>query len=115
MPLYEYRCDACGDIIEIMQKFTDSAPTTCEKCGKGPMEKLMSKTSFALKGTGWYVTDFKGGSTPDKGASGSQTEGSAKSDSKPEAPAETKSAASPGPAPAATGSGSGSGSGGSGT
>ena len=69
MPIYEYRCEACGNEIEVMQKISDPAPTTCTACGKGPMGKQLSKSSFALKGTGWYVTDFKGGS-PKKETSG---------------------------------------------
>jgi putative FmdB family regulatory protein len=59
MPIYEYLCEACQTQIEIMQKFTDPAPTKCETCGKGPMVKQLSLSSFALKGTGWYVTDYK--------------------------------------------------------
>lgn len=59
MPIYEYLCEACNDQIEVMQKFTDPAPETCASCGKGPMAKQMSLSSFALKGTGWYETDFK--------------------------------------------------------
>lgn len=71
MPIYEYRCEKCGVTIEIMQKISDPAPATCEKCGAGPMEKQLSRSSFALKGTGWYVTDFKGGSAPkESGGSG---------------------------------------------
>ena len=63
MPIYEYRCEACEKTVEVMQKSTDPVPAQCESCGKGPMVKQLSMSSFALKGTGWYVTDFKGGST----------------------------------------------------
>ena len=63
MPIYEYRCEACATPVEVMQKSTDPAPEACETCGKGPMVKQLSMSSFALKGTGWYVTDFKGGSS----------------------------------------------------
>jgi putative FmdB family regulatory protein len=62
MPIYEYRCESCEKSTEVMQKSTDPAPAQCETCGKGPMVKQLSMSSFALKGTGWYVTDFKGGS-----------------------------------------------------
>lgn len=63
MPIYEYSCKACHHVEELMQKISDPAPATCSQCGKGPMEKQMSRsTSFALRGTGWYVTDFKGDS-----------------------------------------------------
>lgn len=65
MPIYEYRCESCGGLEEVMQKMADAAPDKCSSCGKGPMEKQMSRsTSFALRGTGWYVTDFKGGNSP---------------------------------------------------
>jgi putative FmdB family regulatory protein len=72
MPIYEYQCEACHTPVEVMQKSTDPAPAQCETCGKGPMVKQLSKSSFALKGTGWYVTDFKGGSS---GASKPSSEG----------------------------------------
>ena len=63
MPIYEDLCESCQNQVEIMQKSSDPAPAKCEACGAGPMVKQLSMTSFALKGTGWYVTDFKGGNT----------------------------------------------------
>lgn len=62
MPIYEYRCDTCEKPTEIIQKSTDPAPASCSYCGSGPMVKQLSMSSFALRGTGWYVTDFKDGS-----------------------------------------------------
>jgi len=56
MPIYEYHCQKCG-IIEITQKITDKALSRCPKC-KGKIKKLISHTSFQLKGTGWYATDY---------------------------------------------------------
>ena len=76
MPIYEYRCEKCGATVEVMQKIADPAPATCETCGVGPMEKLLSRSSFALKGTGWYVTDFKGGSGPKEPNGGGDKGGS---------------------------------------
>lgn len=58
MPLYEYQCEKCSKVHEIMQKFSDAPATECPEC-KGPLSKLMSLSSFALKGTGWYTTDYK--------------------------------------------------------
>jgi putative FmdB family regulatory protein len=58
MPLYEYKCDTCEKIFEEMQKFSDPALTACPTCNS-PVQKLMSMTSFALKGSGWYTTDYK--------------------------------------------------------
>ena len=57
MPIYEYKCTKCGDEFEVMQKMSDSPKEDCEKC-KGKLEKLISQSSFALKGTGWYQTDY---------------------------------------------------------
>ena len=57
MPIYEYECKKCGDDFEITQKITDSPLERCEKCG-GDLQKVISNTSFILKGTGWYKTDY---------------------------------------------------------
>ena len=58
MPLYEYQCPSCKKVLEVMQKFADAPLTECPECN-GPVTKLMSLGSFALKGQGWYVTDYK--------------------------------------------------------
>ena len=57
MPLYEYQCTECGKIEEAIQKFSDAPLTTCKHCS-GKLNKLISQSSFHLKGTGWYVTDY---------------------------------------------------------
>ena len=57
MPLYEYQCTQCGEIEEAIQKFSDAPLTTCRHC-TGKLSKLISQSSFHLKGTGWYVTDY---------------------------------------------------------
>jgi putative FmdB family regulatory protein len=57
MPVYEYECMNCGKQCEIIQKFNDEPLSTCPECG-GHMHKLISQTSFILKGTGWYATDY---------------------------------------------------------
>ena len=62
MPIYEYACDHCGKQCEVIQKFTDEPLSTCPECG-GQMHKLISHTSFILKGNGWYVTDY---ASPDR-------------------------------------------------
>ena len=59
MPLYEYECTTCGKTIEAVQKFSDKPLTKCEFCS-GKLHKLISQSSFHLKGTGWYVTDYAG-------------------------------------------------------
>jgi putative FmdB family regulatory protein len=58
MPIYEYRCRKCGKEFEVMQKFSDKPLTRCPSCS-GNVSKLISNCSFQLKGTGWYVTDYK--------------------------------------------------------
>jgi putative FmdB family regulatory protein len=58
MPLYEYRCDACGHQFEVIQKFSDEPIAVCPKCGSGPVVKLFSSPAFQFKGTGWYITDY---------------------------------------------------------
>lgn len=57
MPVYEYRCTMCADQFEVTQKITDSPLTECGRCG-GELKKIITNTSFLLKGSGWYVTDY---------------------------------------------------------
>ena len=66
MPLYEYRCDDCGADFEEVRRITDEHPPPCPQCESGNVHRLISQTSFVLKGSGWYVTDYA-----KKGASGS--------------------------------------------
>ena len=58
MPIYEYRCHKCGQMTEMMQKFSDAPLNRCPECG-GKVSKIISNCSFHLKGSGWYVTDYK--------------------------------------------------------
>ncbi len=73
MPIYEYECTKCGHQTEIWQKFSDVPITKCEMCS-GKMKKLISQSTFHLKGTGWYVTDY----APKRGGSGEKKEKSEK-------------------------------------
>ncbi len=57
MPIYEYLCLKCDRRLEVVQKFSDEPLTRCAECG-GELKKLISSTSFVLKGSGWYVTDY---------------------------------------------------------
>ena len=57
MPIYEYECTNCGRIEEVLQKFSDKPVTKCQYCS-GKLNKLVSQSTFHLKGTGWYVTDY---------------------------------------------------------
>ncbi|MBL8446907.1 MAG: zinc ribbon domain-containing protein [Zoogloeaceae bacterium] len=79
MPIYEYRCSACGHQKEHLQKMSDAPLTVCPQCGQQAYAKLLSAAGFQLKGSGWYATDFKGG-----GSTSKNTE--TKSDSPPATP-----------------------------
>jgi|SRR5262245_1440962 len=86
MPIYEYRCQKCGD-FEVTQKITDHPLGRCPTC-KGKVRKLISNTSFQLKGTGWYVTDY---GRKDKPASADKTSTKAASDTKSDSKTSTDS------------------------
>ena len=59
MPIYEYQCQTCGNLCEEMQKVSDEPLKTCPQCGKDSLKKIVSSTSFQLKGSGYYATDYK--------------------------------------------------------
>ena len=86
MPLYEYKCEACGHRFEKIVKFSDPPLDACPKCG-GKVEKLLSSPAFQFKGSGWYITDYAKKSSSDgssgKGESekGSSSSSETKSDS----------------------------------
>ena len=63
MPIYEYRCGACGYQKEILRRVSDAPLTKCPECGKRGFKKLVTAAGFHLKGTGWYATDFKNSGT----------------------------------------------------
>jgi len=104
MPIYEYRCNACGHTEEHLQKVSEAPLSVCPACGKPEYRKQLSAAGFQLKGTGWYATDFKGGSkkpadkkTDTKGDTKSDTKsdtkGDSKTESKPDSKTESKAAA----------------------
>lgn len=75
MPIYAYRCDACGHGRDVLQKMSDAPLTDCPSCGTaGTFKKQLTAAGFQLKGSGWYVTDFRGGNG---GTSASATSGAA--------------------------------------
>jgi putative FmdB family regulatory protein len=100
MPLYEYKCDKCGNLFEVMQKFSDEPLETHENCG-GAVHRLLSAPALQFKGSGWYITDYAkngnnkpGSGKSDAGASSngaSGTESSAKSESSTPAATTTSS------------------------
>ncbi|OGT46529.1 MAG: hypothetical protein A3E83_01325 [Gammaproteobacteria bacterium RIFCSPHIGHO2_12_FULL_41_20] len=78
MPIYEYQCKACGHQLEALQKVSDVALTDCPACHQATLSKLVSATSFQLKGTGWYVTDFRDKGKKEPSASVAKPEGEKK-------------------------------------
>jgi putative FmdB family regulatory protein len=82
MPIYEYRCLDCGHQFELMQKFSDPPAETCTSCS-GTVQKLISRSAFHLKGSGWYVTDYgRNGSTNGKATSKNDSESSTENSDK---------------------------------
>jgi putative FmdB family regulatory protein len=89
MPIYAYRCDDCGFAKDVLQKMSDPVLTDCPHCGKATFKKQLTAAGFQLKGTGWYATDFRGGTPPATGVATSPAESKSetKADSKAVAPA----------------------------
>jgi putative FmdB family regulatory protein len=104
MPIYEYRCDACGHQEEFLQRVSEPPLTECPVCRKPTFQKLLSAAGFQLKGSGWYATDFKNkaskpadkkteGKTEDKADSKTDSKPDAKPEKKPESESKSKSEA----------------------
>ena len=101
MPIYEYRCSSCGHELEALQRLADAPLVECPSCHAAALVKLVSAAAFQLKGSGWYATDFKGGSKPaaDKTAD-AKPAAEATSETKTEAKTESASEAKPDSKPA---------------
>jgi len=99
MPIYAYRCDECGFSKDVLQKISDPVLTDCVSCGKPAFKKQLTAAGFQLKGTGWYVTDFRGGKVPATGAAPGAVAGAPSESSA--APAASSSDSAPAAAPAA--------------
>jgi putative FmdB family regulatory protein len=84
MPIYEYECTRCGRIVEAWQKFSDTPLKTCKHCS-GKLHKLISESTFHLKGTGWYVTDYANKSRSSSSVSGAKKDKSQKKAEKSDA------------------------------
>ncbi len=90
VPIYAYKCSACGHAEDVLQKISDPLLTQCPQCGQSTYAKQVTAAGFQLKGSGWYVTDFRGGdSTSGAGAAGASSTASGSA----------ASAATPAPAP----------------
>ena len=90
MPIYEYRCAACGHQEDHLQKLSEAPLSKCPACGKKKYQKQLTAAGFQLKGSGWYATDFKGGKTEAKTEAKAETKTETKTETKVEAKAETK-------------------------
>ena len=94
MPIYEYECAACGQVVERWQKFSDSPLADCPGCG-GSLHKIISSCAFHLKGSGWYVTDYAGknaASGAGDNGDGAKAAGNGVSDAAPAAAPKTEAA-----------------------
>jgi putative FmdB family regulatory protein len=109
MPIYEYRCGECGSQKEFLQRMHDTPLTDCPECGKPALNKMVSAAGFQLKGTGWYVTDFrdkakpagktdKSDKTEKSGEGAKPAESTAKEAPRKESSAPAPSSAAPAPA-----------------
>ena len=110
MPIYAYRCGACGHSRDVLQKLSDPLLTTCPACGAEAFSKQVTAAGFQLKGSGWYVTDFRDNGSGRKADAKADAKGEAKGDAAAEGKTETPStasseAASGGASPASSGSG----------
>ena len=101
MPIYAYKCDACGFAKDVLQKISDDPLVDCPQCGKPTFSKQLTAAGFQLKGSGWYVTDFRsgGGAAAAAPVTGGETPAAGAADGKSTAPPD-KAAAAPAPAPA---------------
>jgi putative FmdB family regulatory protein len=95
MPIYAYRCSACGHAKDVLQKLSDPVLSTCPACGAEAFSKQLTAAGFQLKGSGWYVTDFRNGSS-----SAPAPAAAAPAEAPKSADAAAAPAASPAPAPA---------------
>jgi len=85
MPIYEYECTKCGKMAEAIQRFSDPPLTSCSHCS-GELHKLISMSTFHLRGSGWYVTDYAGKNQSSSAPNGSDTTKTESSEKKSESP-----------------------------
>jgi putative FmdB family regulatory protein len=95
MPIYAYKCESCGAAKDVLQKISDPALTDCPACGQPTFRKQVTAAGFQLKGSGWYATDFRGG-TPAAAGTATAAAGSTASAVSGDAPAAAAPAASHG-------------------
>lgn len=97
MPIYAYKCESCGFAKDVLQKFSDAPLSDCPSCGAGTFRKQVTAAGFQLKGSGWYVTDFRGGNQAGAKPEDKPAEAAAKGQGGAEAPASAGSGSAPAP------------------
>lgn len=105
MPIYAYKCGSCGHAKDVLQKISDAPLTTCPACGAEAFSKQLTAAGFQLKGSGWYVTDFRGGSGGASAPAASAPAATTASSDSSAKPTESSSPKSEGPAASAGGCG----------
>jgi len=95
MPIYAYKCESCGLAKDVLQKISDPQLTDCPACGQATFRKQVTAAGFQLKGSGWYVTDFRGGTAPASGTAPATPASGATSTETSAAPAATPASTAP--------------------
>ncbi len=119
MPIYAYKCESCGYAKDVLQKMSDAPLTDCPQCGASSFKKQLTAAGFQLKGSGWYVTDFRSGNNAGNAAPGAKgadgespaQEGKADGAEAAAAPAAAPTVAAPAPSVAPAGATGGKGAG----
>lgn len=96
MPIYAYRCESCGHAKDVLQKMSDAPLTACPACGADTFKKQLTAAGFQLKGSGWYVTDFRGGNQASTTAAAGSTGAAAASSTAAATTSESSTSASSG-------------------
>ncbi len=104
MPVYEYKCNACGREFEVQQRMSDPELTDCEVCGKKALERLISRTAFSLKGGGWYK-DLYSSTKPESKSSETKTESKSDTSSSSSSDSSSSSSTSTASTPSSSGGG----------
>ena len=86
MPIYAYKCESCGFAKDVLQKMSDAPIEVCPACSESSFKKQLTAAGFQLKGSGWYATDFKGGSAASPAAVATADTGAASTGAVSEAP-----------------------------
>jgi putative FmdB family regulatory protein len=98
MPIYAYKCTSCGHAKDVLQKMSDAQLSVCPACGQASFQKQLTAAGFQLKGSGWYVTDFRNGNTGAPAAANTDADAAGKKSDPAPAAAATAPAAAPAPA-----------------